>query len=74
MHGIIWTDKIDIAVSKWKYGFMHVGDYVNSRTVNYCVKYVSKIDLDHYGYKPRVLSSKGIGKYYVDSYNAQQNT
>lgn len=50
----------------WKYGFVFVGDYVNSRSCNYIVKYMHKVDNDHLGFVGQVLASPGIGKNYTD--------
>lgn len=51
----------------WKYGNIFVGDYVNAKTVNYIVKYVTKIDTDHQGFKGQVLCSPGIGKNFIEN-------
>lgn len=53
----------------WKYGNVFVGDYVNSRSVNYVVKYMNKIDDDHPGFNGQVLASPGIGRAYTDKKN-----
>lgn len=49
----------------WRYGHVWVGDYCNSRTINYIVKYITKIDTDHKGFYGQVLCSPGIGKTYT---------
>lgn len=70
MHGIIWTDESMEEVEKqWQYGIIWKGkekngkleNYVNESTVNYTIKYVSKMDLKHKGYKSIILTSAGIG-------------
>lgn len=67
IHGIIWTDKGEEAIRrKWKYGYAHIGEYVNERTVSYIIKYVVSIDQKHQEYKPIIMASKGIGLKYVD--------
>lgn len=68
MHGIIWTDKIEEVSAKWKYGIIDIGEYCNEQTINYIIKYVTKIDTEHKGYKPSIFCSKGIGKKYTDVY------
>lgn len=66
IHGIIWTDEHPVEIEqKWGYGYVFTGSYVNERTVNYIVKYVTKIDKDHMGYKAVILTSPGIGKRYT---------
>lgn len=73
LHGIIFTDKKEDIESMWKYGNIWVGEYVNAKTINYIVKYISKIDKDHIGYKSITLCSAGIGKNYINKFDAQQN-
>ena len=70
----------------WKYGRMTIGyrsydptgkklnngntGFVSKQSVNYVVKYVTKTDLDHKEYKPKILTSAGIGKGYLKSADA----
>lgn len=70
----------------WKYGRMSIGyrnyaptgknlnnastGFVSKQSVNYVVKYVTKTDLKHKEYKPKILTSAGIGKGYLKSANA----
>lgn len=77
MHGIVWTDNIHELKDIWGYGFVWDGyntlgkriNYVNEKTVNYLIKYISKLDKKHEYYKSRILCSPGIGKDYVDNNN-----
>jgi len=79
MHGIIWTNESSETINKiWKYGFTWVGDkrnegYVNEKTVNYIVKYISKTDVLHKEYNSKVLTSAGIGKNYTTRHDAIKN-
>jgi len=79
MHGIIWTNETAETINKiWKYGYTWVGDkknegYVNERTVNYIVKYISKTDEKHKEYNSKVLTSAGIGKNYITRHDATKN-
>jgi len=81
LHGIIWTDKPEDIRAIWHYGFVWDGirkngkktNYVNSRTVNYVVKYVHKMDFQHRLYKPVILCSAGIGNRYTKTFNATRN-
>lgn len=74
MHGIIWTNETDEEINRlWSYGYTWIGNYVNEKTVNYIIKYITKIDKDHKYYKPKILTSKGIGKEYLNSHNAKLN-
>lgn len=74
LHGIIWDNKPhspcytrEKIEQLWKYGNIYIGDYCNERTINYIVKYISKIDEKHKTYKPVILASKGLGEAYTKS-------
>lgn len=73
LHGLIWTDDLTEIPLIWNYGLVHIGSYVNQQTINYIVKYITKIDTDHKGYKAKILTSKGIGRNYINSINAKRN-
>lgn len=81
LHGIIWTNDISKLEKIWQYGYVWKGymkngkleNYVNGRTVNYIIKYVSKMDLDHKHYKSKTLCSAGIGGDYTKNYNSKLN-
>ena len=51
LHGFIWTDEKHLIQDTWKYGYTYTGEWVNEQTVNYCVKYVMKMDKKHKEYK-----------------------
>lgn len=80
LHGIIWTDETYNTIrERWEYGYIwprpdtQVKTWVNARTVNYMIKYLSKIDQRNKEYKARVLASPGIGANYVNTIMAKQN-
>lgn len=81
MHGIVWTNKgIEEVKRVWQYGFVWPRkdedlkyNFVTLRTVNYVVKYISKQDLDHKEYMPKILTSAGIGKGYMERLDAILN-
>ncbi|AXH74117.1 MAG: replication initiator protein [Microviridae sp.] len=73
MHGIIWTDQKEDIKQIWGYGYVYIGDYVNDKTVNYCVKYSTKTDLQHKEYNAKILTSPGIGKNYTNRIDAGLN-
>lgn len=79
MHGIIWTDEsFEEIKEKWRYGFVWTGteggtNYVNERTVNYCVKYIGKQDKLHENYKAIILTSPGIGSNYTNRADSERN-
>lgn len=80
LHGIIFTEGIltkEYLESVWQYGRTDTGKYCNSRSINYIVKYVTKIDNDHKGYRAEIFASAGIGKNYISKsriYNKFANT
>lgn len=74
LHGIIWTDIPSDIVDIWNmYGHVYIGEYVNSKTVNYIVKYLMKQDSVHTDYVPRIFTSSGIGKTYLERDDARKN-
>lgn len=74
LHGILFTNENKETIEKiWKYGKIWVGNYVNERTINYIVKYISKADEKHKTYKPVILTSSGIGKGYILRKDAKNN-
>lgn len=67
LHGIFFGRKSTALIRKhWKYGFVFIGDYCNSRSVNYMTKYMLKVDIKHPEFKQIVLASSGIGAGYMD--------
>lgn len=81
MHGLLFNDEPiefgemdDNMLRKWKYwkyGHIYVGEYVNTRTINYISKYITKIDNDHKGFIGQILASPGIGKQFIEKHNTQ---
>lgn len=75
LHGIIFSDKpIEENEIKtlWKYGNIFVGNYCNERTVNYIIKYVTKLDIEHKGYEPQIFCTAGMGKAYIDKASSKE--
>lgn len=67
LHGIFFGQKSAELIRKhWKYGFVFIGDYCNSRSVNYMTKYMLKVDIKHPSFKQIVLASARIGAGYMD--------
>lgn len=72
LHGILFshikleTEEIE---KLWYYGNIWVGDYCNQKTINYIVKYVTKLDMDHKSFKGQIFCSPGIGKNYMTILN-----
>lgn len=77
LHGIVWglgdIPAGDLTNNFWNYGFVDNGKYVNNRTINYIIKYCTKVDHTHEDYKPIVLCSPGIGKAYITGHDARNN-
>ena len=74
LHGILWTDKTKEEIEKvWGYGWIDTGEYVNERSINYIVKYVTKIDPTHPGFMGKIFTSKGIGAEYEKRIDAKRN-
>lgn len=75
LHGIVWGTKkeVDEMIKKWGYGNVWVERSRGEMTVNYVVKYLTKKDEKHPGFKGRMLASKGLGKAYVESNRAKRN-
>lgn len=74
-HGLLWYSNISKEELEkiWSYGMIYVGEYVNNKTINYIVKYVTKIDRDHKGFKQQIFASKGLGRNYIGTPNANMN-
>lgn len=73
LHGILYTENKNDINKIWSYGYTYIGDYVNSDTCKYIVKYLHKTDLKHKEYKPIILCSKGIGSSYLEKHNSTLN-
>jgi hypothetical protein len=74
MHAIIWSNKGSEEIIKhWKYGYVYIGTHVDEGTINYITKYMQKIDEKHPNYKGIVLTSKGIGKGYIQREDSKRN-
>ena len=71
MHGIVWCRKKD--VDTWRYGYTYIGDYVNSKTINYITKYMLKVNEKCREFEGKVFCSQGIGRNYEKSINARRN-
>lgn len=62
LHGILFTNEKKETVEKiWSYGWTYQGTYCNKKTINYIVKYVTKLDTVHRDYKQIICASPGIG-------------
>lgn len=67
LHGIFFGQKsVELIKKHWKYGFSFIGQYCNSKSINYMTKYMLKVDIKHPEFKQIVLASPGIGSNYTD--------
>lgn len=73
IHGVIFTNEIEDIKVLWKYGHIWIGDYVNEKTINYIVKYCNKLDTQHKGYIPKIMTSAGIGKKFIERIDSRIN-
>lgn len=85
IHGLIWTDEPEEIKRIWNTehvtfdgeiitnGFADTGKYVNEKTINYIVKYITKLDKKHKGYKPKIHCSHGLGSSYLNRIDKNQN-
>lgn len=73
LHGLLFTEQKEDIEKLWKYGGVYIGNYVNKKTINYIVKYITKIDMDHKNYKSIILTSPGIGSSYLNRTDARKN-
>lgn len=74
LHGIIFKKIEKEELNKlWSYGMADNGKYCTEKTINYIVKYVTKIDEKHKDFKPQIFCSAGLGKEYLTSTNATLN-
>lgn len=64
LHGIVWAE--NWVLNEWNYGYVSRGTYVNEKTINYITKYVTKVNEKFRNFIGKVLTSKGIGKSYID--------
>lgn len=68
LHGLLFNESElnnEEIQSIWQYGWTFTGNYCNENTINYIVKYVTKIDTDHKGFKSVILASAGLGKQFL---------
>lgn len=64
LHGIVWADTW--VLNEWGYGYVSRGTYVNEQTINYITKYVTKTNEKFRNFIGKILTSKGIGRAYID--------
>lgn len=74
IHGLLWTKETQERTEEiWKYGWIYFGEYTNMKTINYIVKYVTKMDEKHPEFIGKVFATKGLGSSYIQSYDAKNN-
>lgn len=74
LHGIIYTEKTNEEIQeRWGYGITDLGYEMSQRTINYIIKYITKPDNDNKGFRGKIFTSKGLGKKYLESWDAKNN-
>ena len=63
-YGFVWKGKEEVVKENGRCS-VKTTNYVNERTVNYIIKYVTKVDHHYKTYKSRILTSPGIGRNYT---------
>lgn len=72
LHGIIKSRNLEDIRKIWGYGYIWprrkhdmANNYVNDKTINYIVKYITKLDNVNKDFLPKILCSPGIGASYA---------
>lgn len=74
LHGILWTEKTKEEIEKrWQNGYIVTGYSMGDRCINYITKYITKNDIDRKEWVGKIHASPGIGKNYINSYNAKKD-
>lgn len=88
IHGIVWPkdyDELTTLPQIWKYGWAWIGypekvrdqivykNNVTQATINYCIKYMTKTDIQHPSFVPSIFCTHGIGRNYIISNRATEN-
>lgn len=69
LHGILYTNESKETIEKiWQYGYIYTG-YCNEKTISYITKYLLKFDAKHPEFKPKIFTSAGLGKGYINESN-----
>lgn len=78
IHMICVSPKLDkwhltnILWDGWTAGYKYYGKYCNGKTVNYITKYMLKENEADKDFRPRILTSKGIGESYCYKKSSQE--
>lgn len=73
IHGIIYTENKEEIQKRWTYGIADTGYSMNEKCINYVVKYITKEDGDHKGFRGKIFPSPGLGKGYLKTYDFKKN-
>ena len=70
LHGILFEQlSTDLLCDLWQYGFVFVGSFCNEKSINYMVKYCTKIDSVHPSFEGQIFCSPGLGANFVNDTN-----
>ena len=73
LHGILYIENKEEIEKFWKYGWVYLGDYVNNKTINYIIKYVTKVDTVNKGFEGKIFCTAGIGRGWEKTLNAENS-
>lgn len=72
LHGVVYTDMSKEEFQElWKYGWVDFGEWYDDTSIGYITKYVTKQDPVHKGFIPKIFTSPGIGRKYIESTAAE---
>lgn len=73
LHGFVWgMGAIDAVKEKWTFGYIFDSGTPQEGAIKYCVKYTYKFDERHPEFKQKVFASKGIGRKWLKTAEAQR--
>lgn len=74
LHGLIRSRDLEMIRNTWLNGYIWPrrkadmkANVVNEKTINYIVKYITKVDKVNIGFYSKILCSPGIGRNYINS-------
>lgn len=76
LHGLIWLENgmtTDVINERWQNGFVFIGEEVNMKTINYIVKYVTKVHPEKPEFIGKIFCSKGIGHQFFTEFNIEKH-
>lgn len=73
LHGFVWgKGAIEEVKKKWTFGYIFDSGVPQGGAIKYCVKYTYKFDEAHPEFKQKVFASKGIGRKWLKTVEAER--